>query len=425
MGNLSSAIIEARKRHEAEIAERLKRRQQRQRAEIERLNASATTATSQPKLPDAVEPDPPQPKAVVAEPMPPAVSEPLASLPPPPPVERLQAAPTPQPPVRRPRPAQQRSDEVETLPDGRFLRVRNDIIDRIKPFLTGNQFAVYMEIYRQTVGRGKTSAWFRTREIQTACNLGSDNTVRDAYPVLEQKRLIRLDPNRRVGSPKGILVTVLSVERALEKLERGQAEDVRAVQPSARATFVQIDRDDAQVADADGSSDVVQTMTRQYGVSPSVAPQLLDLVAENDRELLPYLFARLDRSVASGKVHNPAGLLRVWLESFDAWRPELAAERERDIEARRREQETASRDELMLDWFRFTEAEVQKRFDALDPDVRTEIEARGRAELLGKSSAVRTWTDQQWAAQLATYVRSELRRDLDGFDTWLAKTRGA
>jgi len=40
MSNLSSAIIEARKRHEAEIAERLKRRQQRQRAEVERLNSA-------------------------------------------------------------------------------------------------------------------------------------------------------------------------------------------------------------------------------------------------------------------------------------------------------------------------------------------------------------------------------------------------
>ncbi len=425
MGNLSSAIIEARKRHEAEIAERLKRRQQRQRAEVERLNATATSS-SQPKLPEAVEAEPvPPPAAIVAEPVRPPAPEAPPTPPPPPPVEPIQAAPIPAPPVRRPRPVPQRTDEVETLPDGRFLRVRNDIIDRIKPFLTGNQFAVYMEIYRQTVGRGKTSAWFRTREIQTACNLGSDNTVRDAYPVLEQKRLIRLDPNRRAGSPKGILVTVLSVERALEKLERGQASDSRTAQPSARASLVPIDRDDSPVADVSTSSGDLQTMTRQYGVSPSVAPQLLDLVADDDRPLLPYLFARLDRSVASGKVHNPAGLLRVWLESFDAWRPELAAERERDIEARRREQETASREELMLEWFRFTEAEVQARFDALDPDVRAEIEARGRAELMAKSSAVRTWTDQQWAAQLATYVRSELRRDLDGFDAWLAGTRDA
>jgi hypothetical protein len=162
-------------------------------------------------------------------------------------------------------------------------------------------------------------------------------------------------------------------------------------------------------------------MTRKYGVSPSVAPQLVDFVSDADRPLLPYMFARLDRSIATGKVHNPAGLLRVWLESFDAWRAEREGDRDREAEASRLAREAASRDELMLEWFKETEAKVRERVGALAPEARDAIREEGRAELLARSPAVRTWTEQQWEAQLDTYVKSVVRRDLDGFETWLAR----
>src|SRR5262245_7455272 len=129
MSNLSSAIIEARKRHEAEIAERLKRRQMRQRAEVERLNAKATEESAAPAIvPSELEapapppePAPPRPQTLVEPPVEPSTAA-LAPVEPAVPV-----APTP------PRPkAIAATDDVEKLPDGRFLRLRNDIIDRIK-----------------------------------------------------------------------------------------------------------------------------------------------------------------------------------------------------------------------------------------------------------------------------------------------------
>lgn len=468
MANLSSAIIEARKRHEAEIAERLERRQQRQRAEIERLNSEAVSAVAasapepgetlgavapsegrpvaDPEARPAAEPETVKPPAGAppaahwhAVPAPQerarperlarASATPLASLP----VALTREAAQPNEPAplelpaqRRhaPRPARvevgesielaARPDEVETPPDGRFLKLRNDIIDRVKPYLTGNQFAVYLEIYRQTIGRGRTGAWFRTREVQAACNLGSDNTVRDAYPVLEQKRLIKLDPSRRAGSPKGLFITVLSVERALERLERAGA----AARPAVAASVLP-----APLPADPAEPSLLETLTRTYGVSPSVAPQLLEPLNEDDWTLLPYMLARLDRSVASGKVHNPAGLLRVWLESFDAWRPELEADKARDEEAKRVAREALSKDELMVEWFRETEAEAERRFAGLGAAERAALEARGREELLVKSPAVRTWSDQQWAQQLEIFAKAELRRELGGFEAWLERRR--
>jgi hypothetical protein len=163
-------------------------------------------------------------------------------------------------------------------------------------------------------------------------------------------------------------------------------------------------------------------MVRQYGVSPSAAPHLLELVREDDRVLLPYLFARLDRSVASGKVHNPGGLLRVWLESFESWRAELEADRTRDEEAKRLARQAASRDELMLEWFKLTEAAVQERVSALDGGTLAAMKQRGRADLLTRSPAVRTWTDAQWESQLDTYVKAEIRRELESFESWLQRT---
>jgi hypothetical protein len=121
-------------------------------------------------------------------------------------------------------------------------------------------------------------------------------------------------------------------------------------------------------------------------------------------------------------VHNPAGLLRVWLESFDAWRGELQSDRERDEEAQRLERTAASRDELMVEWFKGTEGAVQERLAAMAVDAIARLGERGRAELVERSPAVRTWTEAQWSAQLDTYVKAAIRRDLDSFDAWLAKS---
>jgi hypothetical protein len=431
MGNLSSAIIEARKRHEAEIAERLKRRQMRQRAEIERLNSSAVVEAPKPV---PVEPEPPaptaEPAAIEPEPEPVPIPEPPATLVD---VASPPAVAAPEPPPEPPRGVPMRllaaesfdapvaADELETPPDGRYLKLRNDIIDRIKPYLTGNQFAVYLEIYRQTIGRGRTAAWFRTRDIQSACNLGSDNTVRDAYPVLEQKRLIKLDPNRRPGSPRGLFVTVLSVERALERLERADRRPAQATPPiPAPADLEPLT---LVASPPTGDAAAIDRMTREYGVSPTVAPQLLERLGAEDAYLLPYLFRRLDRSITAGKVHNPAGLLRVWIESFDAWRPELAAEHRREEEARRAAEAARSHDELMIEWFRQTDAEAERRVAELDPAAREALDVRGREELSARSAAVRSWSEQQWRAQLDTFARSEIRRELPSFDEWLARRR--
>jgi hypothetical protein len=495
MSNLSSAIIQARKRHEAEIAERLERRKQRQRAELERLNSatngggelpnddanvSAPDETADATLNTALAlatppPTEPQPRPADAQ-IPQAGS--ANHIPP----EQAHVAPHAVPPdTTAAEPIKQHEqnsqtiqrrvfntltsapqhlsaevhiEEVETAPDGRFLKVRNDIIDRIKPFLSGNQFAVYMEIYRQTIGRGRTSAWFRTRDIQTACNIGSDNTVRDAYPILERKRLIKLDPTRRNGSPRGLLITVLSVERALERLERGRSPAQKPNYLSTEAppqklpqylstNYLSTSAETAEVilntwerhdlktpppsetAQAQpgggGDLDLTESLRAKYGISPTAAPQLLARLGADDLALLPYLLRRLDQNIASGKVHNPAGLLRVWIESFDAWRPELSAARQRDEEALDLAREIQTKEELMLAWFKETEAHVQTRLETLDESAREAMRARGRQTLGALSPSASHWTPDQWESQLDSFVRSELRREMGPFEEWLAQ----
>jgi hypothetical protein len=155
-----------------------------------------------------------------------------------------------------------------------------------------------------------------------------------------------------------------------------------------------------------------------YGVSPTSAPALAQTIADADLDLIPYLFDHLDRRIAAGQVKNPAGLLRVWLESFDAWRPELEAARARAEEARRAAEQVRTKEELMLEWLQEADAEVDKRFAALPAEERDRMRAEGRARLESMSPSVKHWSADQWDHQLDTYVRSELRKECASFEAW-------
>ena len=53
--------------------------------------------------------------------------------------------------------------------------------------------------------------------------------------------------------------------------------------------------------------------------------------------------------------------------------------------------------------------------------VERQVGAIGRERMLAQSPSVRYWSEEQWDTQLDTYVRSEIRRQLESFDEWLAR----
>lgn len=114
-------------------------------------------------------------------------------------------------------------DELEIPPDTKFTKVHNAVFDQLIPYLSGNQFAVYMELYRNTLGRGHSGNWFRTREVQKICGIGSDKTVRLAIVALEQMKLIRVDWPQKKEILGGFLSESSRSKRLFQSWEKNQA----------------------------------------------------------------------------------------------------------------------------------------------------------------------------------------------------------
>src|SRR5207248_1713298 len=72
-----------------------------------------------------------------------------------------------------------------------------------------------------------------------------------------------------------------------------------------------------------------ERIAAKYGYSANRARVEIERFQESDVELIPLLLDRLDVEIQRGRITNPAGLLRSWLQTFDLWRPQLEAARAR------------------------------------------------------------------------------------------------
>src|ERR1051325_10597923 len=165
--NLTGAINVARLMHREEIEERKRRRQAAELAKLDELNAVGRTQVA-----DAP-PAPPDEAAPAEAPIRPAMKRTSAS-------ERdMNGQETQDREIaiqrrdpglgdERARPSSRDGDldrgvvdgapgvvplERETLPSDRFVKVRNSIFDELSGYLTGNQYKIYLELYRETLGR--------------------------------------------------------------------------------------------------------------------------------------------------------------------------------------------------------------------------------------------------------------------------------
>jgi hypothetical protein len=227
--NLTGAINRARELHREEIADRLRRRQELERQRLEELNALPTR-----------QPEPaPEP---VAAPEPVRSAEPPA----PEPVRELQPAPRPtvREPSKRPRRpvpapvAREDATPAETLPTERFVKIRNSIFDELSRYLSGNQYKVYLELYRETLGRknSNSTAFFRPRQMAADLGIGSDQTVYRAFKELQERGLISVEA--KVGHTQGSRVTVRSLEVAMEALRQQPAKTRGRKTTSVKITTV-------------------------------------------------------------------------------------------------------------------------------------------------------------------------------------------
>lgn len=466
MSNLSQAIIEARKRHEAEIEARLRRRKERQENQLKLLNQKPGSGDT---LPDTDDEDSegflPPPPAPVA---PKSVSKKGAESPgltPPSPKLSINHPPEiiDNKADYRPTSVPQYNHaeiEKETSPSSNFTKVSNIVIDGLKRHLSSTYFSVYVEIYRQTIGRSKSGAWLRTRDIQKACGLGSDTTVRKAISDLEEKGLIRLEKNRRVGSPKGLYICVLSVEKVLpkldKKLDKQQSNDRyfstevphqevpqyfsknylstsafsnevhdndkrhEDMKTSSPAGFFESFDEKTNFGDDDVSIETTMALLRNKGLSPSAIPALLQPLDQEDFKLIPYLVRQLEGSIQSKQVKNPAGLLRVWLESFDSWRPQLLVQYNRDREAEQFSRSTREKTDLTVEWFEYVEETVSRLRKEMNPREVEKLSREARKEIEKLSPASVNWNEEIWNDSIEGWIRRRLETRVKPFEVWKA-----
>ncbi len=217
--NLTGAINKARELHREEIADRLRRRQELERQRLDELNSLPSKQPAEPPRPS----DPaPEPERVLPEP--PRI------------VERKEPARKPRRPV--PAPAPPAVVANETLPTERFVKVRNSIFDELSRYLSGNQYKVYLELYRETLGRknSNSTAFFRPRQMAMDLGIGSDQTVYRAFKELQERGLITVEA--RVGHTQGSRVTVRSLEVAIEALRQQPAKTRGRKTTSVKITTV-------------------------------------------------------------------------------------------------------------------------------------------------------------------------------------------
>jgi DNA-binding MarR family transcriptional regulator len=447
--NLSGAIKRAREMHRAEIAERLERRQTAERQRLEQLNAVPRPAEA-PTAPPVDAPAPETARAPVPAPEPPAVAPAVPSA------ESAAA------------PAEPRA--VETLPTERYLKVRNAIFDDLARYLSGNQYKVYMEIYRETLGRRQPtpSGFFRPREMARELGIGSDQTVYRALKDLSDCGLLTCEA--RIGDTRGTRITLCAVETALERVRLksparrasgrkpttvkittvkntevigttvDQQQSPRYYSDDHDGTVVKIttlhdherharhgktastQRDDGGAGAARAA--IVGELVARYGYSPRLARAAVDEVPDADVELVPFLLRRLDRAVERGQhrkgavIQNPAGILSGWLADFGSWRTVLVADRDRAASAAVEAQPEAQ--DPYTEYLTEMDTAAAAEIDRLDAPTRERLERDARAELARTYPASADWPEEHWQrAILAHLKRSQF--DRPSFEEWSAR----
>ncbi|MBX7223359.1 MAG: replication protein [Blastocatellia bacterium] len=436
MKNLSQAILEARKRHEEEVAQRLLMRKKRQEQELHKLN----------QFPSSTEPTRAEAMAVQSANSLELYQNNLVSL------KNNEFIPATS--VLRSDAEANLTVEPEAPPNSNYTKLSNTINDQLKKQLTSSGFSVYVELYRQTIGRGKSGSWFRTREIQKACGFGSDNTVRKAFVELEASHLIKIEKNPRLGSPKGLFITTLSVEKALVKMTK-KAQKSAAAKPtsalqhprtkcfstsavSADPIYIKhvrhADDDETPSSSMPDSTqpendddDLRTKLIRElnhHGLTPNVTPGLISKISDADLSLIPYLLQHLDRTVKTTKVTNPAGLLRVWLSAFESWKPELEAAKNREEAEQQAIEAETVKNEQMMQWYEFVEQAVNEKRQSLPATELAQLQQAARSEISRSSPSTRHWDENTWTECIEEWVRNNLRKSVPTFEEWLDRDAG-
>ncbi len=453
--------------HDEEVAERLRRREERNRARLALLNQNAGRE-GDASVPVARTPLEPPAAALVSRPiereLAPAAPDRLetnaaavesAEAPPRPPT--AVGMPAPAPAASRPRetrrppspsPAALARDEaaaVETLPTERFLKVRNAIVDRLPRFVKGNRYLVYQHIYRNTLGRrqAEPEAFFVSRLVAEQLRL-SEKTVRTCWQYLERVGLIATSSTQ--GSHHGMRIRVLDLEIALTRLEtsavtltadhrqelppnepisgnsnRSRAEEVTAEHRASAVTLTapchERHEDMSNTMHGVGMFDeLVERLTDRYAFAPERARAELTLIAVDDLALVPRLLDRLDAEIARSRVANPAGLLVTWLRAFPTWRPLLE---QADRTTPTVETEEARGD--LLAYLEETDARARETLRRMDGAEFERLRTTVRAKAEARSPSVAKWTEAQWTAHLEPLIIAELRDRFETFDVWLAR----
>ncbi len=445
--NLSGAIKRAREMHRDEIAERLRRRREAEQERLDQLNAVPREAPAAVKAP---EPPPEEPA-----PVPVAVS-------PAPVVDRIEPEP--------PKPELVEPPRVETLPTERFLKVRNTVFDELARYLGGNRYKVYMEVYRETLGRRQPTpaGFFRPREMARELGIGSDQTVYRALKELESSGLITCEA--RVGDTRGTKITIHAVDPVIEKLRaqlssKRQGKKITTVKITTvkntvvdQQSSLQYDSENhhgsvvkittlhdherherhgntsprqARRARGDDGGEpserdrIVEQLVARYGYSPHLARTALGAVATTDLDLVPFLLTRLDAAIERGQLHrgaviqNPAGVLSGWLADFDSWRAVLEADRDRATSGAEEPPGDTGTD-LFTEYLAEMDADAERRIDVLGTEDRARLEATAREEISTSFPASADWPEEHWKrAILAHLKRSHFERP--SFEDWQAR----
>lgn len=464
--------------HDEEVAERLRRREERNRARLALLNqnasrdeaSSASVARTPVEPPAALAPvEPPAtaaPRAIELEPVPAAPdrveidASAAESVQKPPRPNSAFVAGAPAPVPSRPRVTQRTPDPspaavardrvtaAETLPTERFLKVRNAIVDRLPRFVKGNRYLVYQHIYRNTLGRrqAEPEAFFVSRVVAEQLRL-SEKTVRTCWQYLERVGLIATSSTQ--GSHHGMRIRVLDLEIALARLEasavtltadhrnnlppsehlsgnsnRSPAEEVTAEDAASAVTLTapchERHEDMHNTMHGVGMFDeLVERLTGRYGFAPDRARTELTLIAADDLALVPRLLDRLDAENARSRVANPAGLLVTWLRAFPTWRPVLQQEDQKTPEV-----ETEKSGGDLLAYLEETDARARETLRQLDGAKVERLRTTVRAKAEARSPSVAKWTEAQWNAHLEPLLVAELRDRFESFDAWLARRSG-
>ena len=446
--NLSGAIKRAREMHRAEIAERLKRRQDLERKRLEQINSV--------RRPPAVAPAP------TTEPAP-ASREPG--------VDRI-ASVRAETQAEGPAASEAEPQVVETLPTERYLKVRNAIFDELAKYLSGNQYKVYMEIYRETLGRRQPTpfGYFRPREMARELGIGSDQTVYRALRDLQVSGLLTCEA--RVGDTRGTKITLIALEATLDRLRREASPRRRSRQKitTVKITTVKntevisttpVQQKSLQYRSENHHGSVVKITTlhdherhetdprpptpggdqpdggggssrnrltdefvARYGYTPRLARAALADVADADLELIPFLLARLDRAVELGQhrkgavIQNPAGILSGWLADFSSWRAVLVADRERA--ASTADDAAPHTQDRYTEYLTEMDADAARRIEGLDPQERARLERDARAEIGRTYPASVDWPAEHWEQAILAHLKRSYF-DRPTFEDWLAR----